>query len=87
MIAIAVLTAAFLAGATASAIVLLRMGIAREESDNSLLDEPATRTTRVTRRVVSLYVRAPRRATHADDVALQTDANQGQHPPTAGPHR
>ncbi len=87
MIAITVLAAGFISGAIASAIALLRMGIAREESDNSLLDEPATRAATVTRRVVSLYVRSPRRATQADDVALQADANQGQHPPTAEPGR
>ncbi len=83
MIAITVLAAAFLGCAIAVAIVLLRMGIAREESDQSLLDEPATRAATVTRCVVSLYVRAPHRVTEADDLAELPDARQDQRPPTA----
>jgi hypothetical protein len=84
MIAITVL-AAFVSGAIVSAIVLLRMGIAREESDKSLLDEPTTRAATMTRCVVSLYVRASRRATETGDLAESSDRGQDQRPPTAGP--
>ena len=87
MIAIVALAAAFISGAIASAIVLLRMGIAREESDKSLLDKPATRAARMTRCVFSVYVRAPRRTIEADDQAKSADRGPDQRPPTAGPGR
>jgi hypothetical protein len=87
VIAIVALAAAFISGAVASAIVLLRMGIAREESDKSLLDKPATRAVTMTRCVFSVYVRAPRRATEADDQTKSADRGQGQRPPTGGPGR
>jgi hypothetical protein len=61
MITIVIAASAFLAGVIAGVIALLRAGIAREESDHSLLDDPATRTTAATRRVVGLYLRTPER--------------------------
>lgn len=79
--------AAFLGCVMAGAVVFLRMGIHREESDNSLLDKPATCAAAVTRRVVGLYVRAPRRATQADDVTERTDSAQGDRPTTTRPGR
>jgi hypothetical protein len=87
MITIGIAAAAFLVGVIAGVILLLRAGITREESDRSLLDEPATRAARATRRVVGLYVRTPQPVTEADDVPAQTDPGQSQQPPTARPDR
>jgi hypothetical protein len=78
MIAIVVLAAAFLGCAIVAAIVVLRVGIAREESDKSLLGNPPTRVAAVTRRVVGLYVRTPQRVAEADRLANQTDTGQIQ---------
>jgi hypothetical protein len=63
MITIVIAASAFLAGVIAGAIALLRAGIAREESDHSLLGGSPTRATAATRRVVGLYVRAPEQTT------------------------
>jgi hypothetical protein len=68
MITVAIVAVAFVAGAVAGVIALLRAGIAREESENSLRDEPPTRSSAVTRRIVGLYVRMPK-SESADDVA------------------
>jgi hypothetical protein len=87
MITLGIAAAAFLIGVIAGVMLLLRAGINREESDRSLLDEPATRAATATRRVLSLYIRAPRRITEADDVAAQTDAGQSQLPPAPRPDR
>ncbi|MGH6739142.1 MAG: hypothetical protein ACREDY_08945 [Bradyrhizobium sp.] len=61
MIITAILIVTFLAGAMAATILLLRNGIAREESDNSLLARPKTRASAVTRRIVDLKTEAPLR--------------------------
>jgi hypothetical protein len=66
MITVVIVASAFLAGVIAGVIVLLRSGIAREESDHSLLGDPATRATAATRRVVGLYVRTPERTIEGD---------------------
>ena len=54
ILVIAVLMTAFLAGAIVAATVMLRAGIAREESDKSLMGQPATRASAATRRIVDL---------------------------------
>lgn len=59
MITIAILIATFLVGAITGAIVLLRAGIRREESDNSLFSAPRTRASAATRRIVDLKTQAP----------------------------
>ena len=59
MIVIAFLCAAIVAAFLAGAVVFLRVGIGREESDHSLLGAPATRVATLTRRIVGLYVRSP----------------------------
>lgn len=86
MITIVIAASAFLAGAIAGVIALLRAGIAREESDHSLLGDPATRATAATRRVVGLYVRTPRQAVEADRCTGQRPAWPAHRPP-AGPRR
>lgn len=60
MITIAILAAAFIAGAIAAVVALLRLGIAREESDSSLRAEPATRVCAATRRLTGLHVHTPK---------------------------
>jgi len=88
VIIIVIAAIAFLAGAIAGIIALLRAGIAREESDHSLRGEPATRAARATRRVVRLYVSMPERVTQTDDRAdHQADASQRRWPPTVTPIR
>jgi hypothetical protein len=64
VITIAILVAAISAIAIASVLTLLRAGIAREDSDQSLRRAPATRAAAMTRRMVGLY---------ADPAADQTD--------------
>jgi len=67
MINFAITAAAVVAALIAGAVAVLRAGIVREESDRSLLGAPATRTASVTRRVVGLYVRAPRQVITTGD--------------------
>lgn len=57
----AVLMTAFLAGAIVAATVMLRAGITREESDKSLMGQPTTRASAVTRRIVDLRTESLRR--------------------------
>jgi hypothetical protein len=59
MITIAILTAVFGIGLIAGLVALVRVGIAREEHDRSLLDQPPTLAVALTRRIVGLYVRTP----------------------------
>jgi hypothetical protein len=66
MIVIAILCAAIVAAFLTGAVVFLRVGIGREESDHSLLGAPATRVATLTRRIVGLYVRTPRNVISAD---------------------
>jgi uncharacterized protein YneF (UPF0154 family) len=68
MITIAIVVVAFIVGAIAGAIALVRAGIAHEESESSLRREPPTLTSAVARRMVGLYVRMPK-SDSADDVA------------------
>jgi hypothetical protein len=89
MIIYALVAAAFVIGVIVGGIVLLRIGIAREERDRSMLGVPATRASGVTRRMVGLYVRAPRHVTRADH-ALAVRRAEGQsagHPCTMGHDR
>ena len=86
MTAIAVLVA-FLAGATAGIAVLLRAGMASEDSRKPLACEPPTRSALATRYVVGLYVLTPRRVRPADLGAARPGAGQRQLPPATAPHR
>jgi hypothetical protein len=75
MIAIAVLAVAFIAGILVGIIVLLRIGIAREESRRSLRSDPGTGSIAATRRVLGLYVRMPANVTqdvHTYDLRMAT---------------
>jgi hypothetical protein len=89
MIIYALVAAAFVIGIVAAVIVLLRAGIAREERDHSLLDRPATRAAGVTRRMVGLYVRAPRYVISADQAAetRKAEHSSAEHPCTTGQDR
>src|SRR5205809_6637233 len=70
MIAITVIAVASLASVPAGVLALVRAGIAREGSDNSLRSEPATLAAALTRCIVGLYVCLPENVTQAD---LTTD--------------
>ena len=61
-----VILVAFLAGAAAGIAVLLRAGMASEDSGKPLACEPAARSALATRCVVGLYVLTPRRVSPAD---------------------
>ena len=74
MIAIAILCTAIVAAFLAGAVVFLRVGIGREESDHSLLGAPATRAATLTRRIVGLYVRTPRNGIGPGQAAHRTAA-------------
>jgi hypothetical protein len=89
MIIYALVAAAFVIGVIAAFIVLLRAGIAREERDHSLLDRPATRAAGVTRRMVGLYVRAPRYVIRDDQatVTRKAEHRSAGHPCTMGHDR
>ena len=84
MTAIAVLVA-FLAGAMAGIVVLLRVGMASEDSRKPLLYEPQARSALATRCVVGLYVLTPQRVTPPD--RGQSGAGQRQLPPATAPRR
>ena len=81
MIAIALTVAAATAVLAVAAITLLRAGIAREESDHSLLVGPTTRSASVTRRMVGLYVRTPDRVADAGRFGGQDAISPAQRPP------
>ena len=76
MIVIAILCAAIVAAFLAGAVVFLRVGIGREESDHSLLGAPATRAATLTRRIVGLYVRTPPKAIGPGQAVPQTAAGK-----------
>ena len=77
MITIAILAAATISGAIAGLVVLLRLGIAREESDSSLHGVPATRAAALTRRMVGWHGPVPQRIPQADHPAHRVKARQG----------
>ena len=74
MIVTAILCAAIVAAFLTGAVVFLRVGIGREESDHSLLGAPATRAATLTRRIVGLYVRTPRNAVGSGQAVHRTAA-------------
>jgi hypothetical protein len=76
MITIVILIAVVPAVAVTSIVVLLRVGIGREDADRSLRGAPSTRASVMTRRMVGLYVRMPQPP--GDDGAV--DFPQGQQP-------
>ena len=90
MIIFAIVTGVILAALIAGVIALFRAGIAREETDHSLLGAPPTRTAWMTRRVVGLYVRAPRHVIESHDLraaATGTEHLSAEHPCAMGEER
>jgi hypothetical protein len=59
MITITILAVVFIAGVITGIVALLRVGIAREEADRSLLRQPPTRAAAATRRVVGWHGSTP----------------------------
>jgi hypothetical protein len=84
MITIAIVIAALTAALAAAVIVMLQAGIAREESDRTLLADPTTRAAKATRCLVGLYVRTPdhrsEAARHPDSDAPGSDRNPPARP-------
>jgi hypothetical protein len=69
VISIIILSVVFILGFTAGIGLMFRLGIAREESDRSLLREPRSPGTVATRRLVGWYSCAPERRLHIDPLA------------------
>ena len=80
MFVISIIAAAFLVGSITTVIALLRVGIAREESGQSILDRPPTRSAAATRSIVGLHVRAPRHVTQPDHAADRAETESAQRP-------
>jgi uncharacterized membrane protein len=80
-----VILVAFLAGAAAGIAVLLRVGMASEDSRKPLVYEPHARSALATLCVVGLYVLTPRRVSPAD--RSRPGAGQRQLPPVTAPGR
>ena len=66
MIIIATVAATLLVAALIGVLVLVRLGISREERENGLSGEAQTRITSAARAVTGLYVRTPERADEPD---------------------
>jgi len=70
MIEITIGAAAIAAGAIVTVLLLLRIGIGREDRDATLnAADPETWAVRATRHMTGLYVRAPEPPPYADDAA------------------
>ena len=80
MITTVILIAGIPAVIAVGAIVLLRAGIAREDSDHSLKGMPATRASAMTRRMVGLYVRTPQRSADDDDIEDRAGSPDSRRP-------
>ena len=80
-----VMLVAFLAGAAAGIAMLLRVGMASEDSRKPLVYKPRARSALATRCVVGLYVLTPRHVTPAG--RGRPGAGQRQIPPATAPRR
>jgi len=86
MTAIAVLVA-FLAGAITGVGVLLRVGMASEDSARPLARKPVTRSASAARCVAGLYVLTPPSVSPAGRVADRPGIGQRQLPPAIASRR
>ena len=82
-----ILAAVAVASVLTAVVVLLRAGIAREDSEYSLRGEPPTLAAALTRRIVGLYASRPEDAAQADPANGQPDADHGYFQPPNGPAR
>ena len=80
-----VILVAFLAGAAAGIAVLLRVGMASEDSRKPLACEPQAGSALATRCVVGLYVLTPRRVSQPG--RGEPGAGQRELPPATAPRR
>jgi hypothetical protein len=85
MIAITIGAAAIAAGAIVTVLLLLRIGIGREDRDATLNADPETWAARATRHMTGLYVRAPVAAPDANDA--DDPAQLPRHQTELGPVR
>jgi len=81
VIIIIILGVVFIAGVIAGIVAMVLLGIAHEEADRSLLDEPPTRAAAATRRMVGWYARVPEGTFDLSPLAERTDAGYVQRPP------
>lgn len=88
MIAVAILTATFLAGTFTGLLVLLRVATAREQRKPFSI-QAQTPATAASRLVTGLYVRRPQPAAPAGHVTARLSPGQERYPaaiPSSGPH-
>jgi hypothetical protein len=81
MITIAIVVAALITSLAVGLIALIQIGVAREESHQTLLTGPTSRSAAATRRVVGLYVRTPKHNPEDDSLSDQYAAWLAQRPP------
>jgi hypothetical protein len=78
MIIMAIVAVTLLVAALAGVLVLVRLGISREERADRFSGEAQTRISAATRAVTGLHVRTPGRAADADYATNGIDADQGR---------
>jgi hypothetical protein len=78
MIIITILAVTFLVSALAGVLLLVRVGISREERAYYFSSEPQTRITSAARVITGLHVSMPDGAEHADSATTQIDTGQGR---------
>ena len=78
MIIMAIVAVTLLVAALAGSLVLVRLGINREEREDRFSGEAHTRISAATRAVTGLHVRTPERADDADYPPNEIDVDQGR---------
>jgi hypothetical protein len=81
VIIIIILAVVFMVGLIVGIVGMVLLGIAHEESDRSLLDEPPTRAAAATRRLVGWYARIPEDTFDVSPLANREDTDCGWRPP------
>jgi hypothetical protein len=76
MIIIAIVAVTLLVAVLVGVLVLVRLGISREELENGFSGEAQTRITSAARAVTGLYVRTPERADEPDYATNGIDTDQ-----------
>ena len=78
MIIATILTVALLAAGLAGGLLIVRLGIGREEREGAFSTEAPTRIASATRALSGLYVWMPEHGTSDDHVAARIGAGQGR---------
>jgi hypothetical protein len=78
MIIASILAVAFLAAALAGGLLIVRLGIGREEREGTFATEAPTLITSATRAISGLYVWMPEHGGRDDQVAARIGASQAR---------